>query len=163
MFQFSIVKPGSKDIKGFTLLETLVTIVIIGLLSAIAVPSFMGQISRAEETEAKITLNTLKKSQYSFYLENSRFTDEIEQLELVASETENYAYYLQGHPRLNGMFHLAFSKQEALRSFGAVVHLKDGQLEECGLFSIDISKKHSGIEILRFGLNAVENYERYCS
>ena len=163
MLQYLSNKPASKSTSGFTLIETLVTVSIIGLLSAIALPSFMGQVNRAKETEAKIAVNTLKKSQYAFYLENSTFADAIEQLDFAEPETANYSYSVQGHPRLNGRLHLAFSKQKEMKSYASVVHLKDGQLEACGLFSLNISQEHSGLELLRFTFEAIENYQRYCS
>ncbi|MEM7796251.1 MAG: type IV pilin-like G/H family protein [Cyanobacteria bacterium P01_C01_bin.118] len=173
MFQCLANKPESQKIEGFTLIEMLVTISIIGMLSAIAVPSFMGQVNKAKETEAKIAMNTLKKNQQFFYLENSRFADEIGQLNFYKTdrnpstekeiETEYYSYSVQRHPRLNGRLHLAFSRKKGMKSYASVVHLKDEQLEECGLFSLNISQEHPGLEILRFIFEAIENYEQYCS
>ena len=155
-------KAGLNNFRGFTLIETLVTVSIIGLLSAIAVPSFMGQVNKARETEAKVALNALKKSQYIFYLETNSFSEKPEELDFFPDDTENYTYWVQSHPDLNGRIHLALSNKQELRSFGAVVHLDDGQLEECALFPLDISLDHAGVEIFRFILDAIANYEQYC-
>ncbi|MEM7063511.1 MAG: type IV pilin-like G/H family protein [Cyanobacteria bacterium P01_B01_bin.77] len=156
--------PTSEKVSGFTLIETLVTVSIIGLLSAIALPSFMGQVNKARETEAKIAVGVLKKSQYIFYLENNRFAENINQLDAFPKDTENYDYSIQAdRGLLNGALQLAFSKKKELKSYASVIHLKDGQLEECGLFSMEISDQHADIEIFRFIFDAIANYERYCS
>lgn len=174
MFQCLANKAVSKKSDGFTLIEMLVVISIIGVLSAIAVPSFMGQVNKAKETEAKIALNALTKSQQIFYVENSRFADKIWQLEFYDAdrdpstldkiETDNYVYLVVPElSLLNGRVHLALSRKKEMKSYGTVVHWRDGQLEDCGLLSGDISEEHSFTAIMQFAFDAIANYQQYCS
>jgi type IV pilus assembly protein PilA len=58
---------------GFTLIELLVSIVIVGLLAAIALPSYLNQAAKARGSEAKSIIGTLNRAQISYRLEKGTF------------------------------------------------------------------------------------------
>ena len=79
--------------EGFTLIELLVVIIIIGILSAIALPSFLNQANKAKQSEAKQYIASLNKGQQAFFVENNAFTTEVAKLGLgIKTSTQNYTY-----------------------------------------------------------------------
>ncbi len=65
-----------KNNGGFTLIELLVVIIIIGILTAIALPSFLNQSNKAKLTEAKNTVRSVSESQKAFFVEEASFITE---------------------------------------------------------------------------------------
>jgi type IV pilus assembly protein PilA len=84
--------------QGFTLIELLVVIIIIGILSAIALPSFLSQANKAKQSEAKQYISSINKGQQAFYAERGDFVTDIAQLGSLGlglkSITNNYTYAL---------------------------------------------------------------------
>ena len=79
--------------QGFTLIELLVVIIIIGILSAIALPSFLNQANKAKQSEAKQYLSSINKGQQAFFAERTQFSTDIVSLGLgIKTETNNYSY-----------------------------------------------------------------------
>ncbi|MBF0457311.1 MAG: prepilin-type N-terminal cleavage/methylation domain-containing protein [Nitrospirae bacterium] len=56
--------------KGFTLVELLITMAVIGILSAIAVPMFLGQRVKAQRAEAAQNIQSLRLLMEQYYNEN---------------------------------------------------------------------------------------------
>ena len=78
---------------GFTLLELLVVVVIMGVLSAIATPSMLNQMGRAQEATARSYIGAVNRSQQVYRLDNATFADDISVLQVgIPSGSEGYTY-----------------------------------------------------------------------
>ena len=63
-----------QDEKGFTLIELLVVILIIGILAAIALPAFLNQREKAQDSTAKSDVRTAQTAMETYYTDNQTYT-----------------------------------------------------------------------------------------
>ena len=118
----------NKSERGFTLIELLVVIVIVGILSAIALPSFLNQTSKAKEVSARTTVSAVNNAQNAFRLENTSFAPDLEALALgLPSDTTNYTFEVIGNQDAATI--TATSKDTALKGYvgGVVRYGLEGQ------------------------------------
>jgi type IV pilus assembly protein PilA len=64
------LRQRTRDEGGFTLIELLVVVLIIGILSAIAIPAFLSQTSKASDSAAKTQVGTLQTTMEAYASEN---------------------------------------------------------------------------------------------
>ena len=81
-----INRPGRMG--GFTLIEIMVVIVIIGLIVGIVAPGIMGQLGRAETTVAEADLRSIGTALDFFYIDHHRYPTGDEGLEVLLGNAE---------------------------------------------------------------------------
>ena len=72
-----------RDEKGFTLIELLVVILIIGILAAIAIPSFISQKDKAGDASAKSYARNLQTAQETFFTDNNTYATTLGALQRI--------------------------------------------------------------------------------
>ena len=68
------LRKRAQDEKGFTLIELLVVILIIGILAAIALPAFLGQRAKGQDSSAKSDVRNVVSQLESYYTEDNTYT-----------------------------------------------------------------------------------------
>lgn len=78
--------------RGFTLIELMVAVVIIGIVMAIAVPNYQQYIAKGKRAEAQSFLMDLAQRQQQFLLDSRRYAADLTELgmDMPASVDENY-------------------------------------------------------------------------
>lgn len=89
-------KQTPKKNRGFTLIELMVVVAIIGVLAAIAIPNFLKFQAKSKQSEAKTNLKALWTAEKSYYSEKDRFSDQLAQVGFRPEGGNRYNYTVGG-------------------------------------------------------------------
>jgi general secretion pathway protein G len=114
---------------GFTLIEIMVVILIIGLLALMVVPRLRGVADRAKRTKAQADIEELKQALDRYYLDNGSYPTTDQGLQALVSpptggrtpsnyEQGGYIEKLPSDPWGNQYFYQSDGSTYALKSFG---------------------------------------------
>ena len=77
-----------RNIRGFTLLEVMVVIVILGILASMVVPNLLGSQERANIQKAVSDINALETSLTMYKMDNYQYPTTEQSLEALVTETD---------------------------------------------------------------------------
>lgn len=141
--------------QGFTLIELVIVVAIVGILTAIGLPSYRDYVVRTNRVEAKTALATLTMAQERFYSVNNRYAANVASLGAAAGLTAQGSlwatpngYYTISMENVPGQATIAAGGPYLLR---ATPTLKGGQSDDkCNQLTLnsagkkDIASAYSG-------------------
>ena len=80
----TIMKPEP----GFTLIEIMIAVVIIGIISGFAYPSYIKSVQRAKRVDAQSAVLEAAQRQEAYYLRNNSYANSLTQLEYNTTSSE---------------------------------------------------------------------------
>jgi type IV pilus assembly protein PilE len=115
--------------RGMSLIELLIVIVIVSILASIAYPNYRDFVARATRNEAKAALLKAATNQERFYLQNNQFSGDLNQLGFSASPFTTDT----------GAYDISVAAPDPASNFTVTATYKrtDAEANKCGIFTID--------------------------
>ncbi|WP_432635337.1 type IV pilin protein [Candidatus Avelusimicrobium sp.] len=123
--------------KGFTLIELLVVVLIIGILSAVALPQYTKAVEKSRATEAITLLGSLANAEEIYKMSTGSYTGDLSALDIqlpgVTStatntiNTKNFKITITNPTTVNGTSTTGFSAVAERANNGTVISSGDNQ------------------------------------
>ena len=93
---FCMTLPSTrKRFHGFSLMEVMIVVVIIGILAALAYPNLEKYLKRARQTEAKTNLSAIYTAQKIYFTLHQSYAEDIKKLDLSLVQGGPYTFTME--------------------------------------------------------------------
>ena len=84
----------SLKLSGFTLIELMITVAILAIVAAVAIPAYTSYVDRGKRAEARTALLDIAARQERYYSNNRQYADQLSKLRMSGTKSENGYYTL---------------------------------------------------------------------
>lgn len=155
---------GPRAPQGFTLIELMVVILVIGVLATMVWPTIFHQIAKARQARALTAIGTINRAQHDFFYERGRFSNDMAELGFayLSRDDKHYSYGLEAADSQNKKIKVKArpATQDALRGYTGVVYVNQDSQGNRVLSSLvcqgDVSQDAPDPQFKETGNGAVE-------
>ena len=122
----------SLKLSGFTLIEIMITVAILAIVAAVAIPSYAGYVERGKRAEARTALLDIAARQERYYSNNRQYADQLSKLRMSGTKSENGYYDLSVALGASGT--TTGSNTQTFRATATPAGWTD---DKCGILGID--------------------------
>lgn len=82
----------TKFLTGFTLLELIIVVILIGILASIGIVVYLNAVEQARATEAWVNLSSIINSEKRYYLEYNSYAPALTDLDIEIPTSQNFTF-----------------------------------------------------------------------
>ncbi|HOV22203.1 MAG TPA: prepilin-type N-terminal cleavage/methylation domain-containing protein [bacterium] len=87
------IRKMMKNKKGFTLIELMVVVIIVGILASVAVPLYTAHVKQAKASEGAALVGSVRTAELVYYAQHNTYTDDKTELGIDASANKYFTDY----------------------------------------------------------------------
>jgi len=130
---------NSRISKGYTLIELMIVVVIIGIISMIAYPSYRDYVLRSHRADGQIALTVCAAYQERWFTKNNKYSSAVERCKGISSDGFYEISIVVGDRQLNGSCNVGSSSNSDCFLISVVPTSKSNQSEDtsCSSMTLD--------------------------